>query len=379
MLRVRLKNSNSLLLCLLMHQCACAEQMRVDWRQEQPAVTLDAAVALCEARGAALCLPRSPADNALLTPGTWIGALATPAGAVSLRTRAPLRFAMPLAAAEGPLVAGPANWTTAGAGATACCAPEVVVRVRWRASDPAPALPALSPPEPSVQALPCQAGYACPGREAPPAPCANGTHSAAPAAATCDACPAGTFSTARSKTCTPCEAGTYAAASRSGACTPCEPGSYAAARDAPCPTCPAGAYCPSPAQASATCPAHTATPRPGMQSKLDCACAEGYACTYVRRIMVTLSLTAAVDHDRLIAALAFAAGVPAHKVSVVAQGQRRLLSAQVVAFLEGVDAMRGAPLGLPIEAFAWEPSHWVLARPPVRVSLSLSPTRFAKP
>ena len=98
-----------------------------------------------------------------------------------------------------------------------------------------------------------------------------------------------------------------------------------------------------------------------MVTKLSCLCQDGYACTYVRRVVVTLVLSSPVDTLTIVQALALAARVSPDKVSVLPHGttNRRLLHAVVM----GVSQIDQAPTGLPIEEFRWEVAHWVTPRP----------------
>ncbi|KAH8073869.1 hypothetical protein JL721_2415 [Aureococcus anophagefferens] len=88
-------------------------------------------------------------------------------------------------------------------------------------------------------------------------------------AATCDACPPGTYSEENAATCTACDAGRYSAAgaaacssasagsfvSSTGASaeTPCAPGTYSAAGEDACTACDAGFYAPAGSAACAAC------------------------------------------------------------------------------------------------------------------------------
>ena len=109
--------------------------------------------------------------------------------------------------------------------------------------------------------------------------CSGGTYSAvvgATSSATCQTCPAGTFSTNGSTSCTTCPAGTFSAAG-AASCTPCPAGTYAPSpgQAGSCTACPLGSYATT--TTCTPCPAGTFTTMSGASSVQACysACGAG--------------------------------------------------------------------------------------------------------
>ena len=352
---MRLKNSSLLLSMLLLSTQVLG--MQVVW-QRVPVETFEGALALCDAVGAVMCLPRNAAEDALLAGGTWWVAAGN-GSLVSHYTGLPLTFPLSSSPNSGHwATTGNGTWVAAARASVACCVLEARLRVRWPVG--------VAKGKEVVVAEVCGKGYACAGEEAPPTPCLNGTYSDATATSSCSACPAGSYTPPSSvaEQCVACSPGTYAPYRSSNRCLPCAQGTFwANKRDAACPLCPVGAYCPSPSQSSLQCPSYTSTTEAGRQSKLDCLCADGHVCTYVKRIVVTLQLTVPANTTQLVEALSRAAGVSVDKVTVVS---RRSL--EVTAFVEGTDSLSRAPAGLAVRHYHWEPRHWVLPRPSIQPS-----------
>ena len=341
-----------LLTLLLLLQETCL--VTVVW-QSPSLLSFEATAAECEARGAAVCR-----DEALLSPNTWVATVCSYGELRSYYTNHSLQqsFAGCATNVRRMVTSVSGGITLAEEASTqrgACCEVEVTVRTSAAAA-------MLSPATVGVRATPCQRGYACAGLQAAPTACASGTFAAAEGAASCQACQPGTFSAlSAAYQCTTCPPGTYASLWRSDSCTPCVTGTYAVStRSAPCPICPLGAYCPDPSLGSAQCPAHTYTAERGTVTKLSCLCQDGYACTYVRRVLVTLELSAPVGDDVLKQALAQAAGVSPDKVVIQPHGRRLL---HVTAFVMGATRIDKEVVALPVRTLTWEMAHWVTPRP----------------
>ena len=325
--------------------------MTVVWTSSEP-LTFEATLVECEARKAVMCSPRDNVSMAMLN-NAWTSTVCRGGELRNYYTNVSLHTSC-----SGVVLQEQKQG--------ACCVLEVLTPRPELLFSLLPTRDAPLTRAFGVLATLCPKGHSCAGMQASPAACASGTFANAQGASSCDACQPGTYAASvASYQCQVCPPGTYTSLWRSGSCSPCVQGTYTiGVRSEPCPLCPLGAYCPDPSLGSAQCPAHTYTAERGMVTKLSCLCQDGYACTYVRRVVVTLVLSSPVDTLTIVQALALAARVSPDKVTVLPHG-RRLLNAVVTihAVVMGVSRIDQAPIGLPIKEFRWEVAHWVTPRP----------------
>jgi len=252
----------------------------------------------------------------------------------------------------------------------------------------------------SASCIPCPKGQYCAAATTTPANCAAGTYrdsTGGKVAGDCSDCPAGQHCVAGTYAPTNCSAGTFRSTTKGtsiSTCVPCTVGYYCGektstpiacpvgtfrtntgagylsdcgvctqgtfdatttARTTDCPTCPAISYCTSPL-IKLTCPVNTISAQ-GSTSQLACRCDAGYFCTYVKKVLIVVTLNstvAAFNSDtggvrtQLIAAIAKAAGVTIDKITIgsvqvhASTGARRLLGyidegIDIITHVEGVD------------------------------------------
>ena len=223
--------------------------------------------------------------------------------------------------------------------------------------------------------------------------CASGSYAAESGSSRCSLCPAGGYA-AVVVGCGLCGAGTYTSAAGASACVACAAGTYGSHANATanaCVGCAAGTYAPAGASVCVGCPAHTSSAYGAAASLMDCACIDGYACVYVKRITVLLTLqnmtlaqfTPAVQAN-LVASVASAAHVPVSSVTLVsyaaaAAGRRRLMGAELmmrvrltVLHADALDVRRAAIM---MHRRAWASTvalvavdvQWYAAPPSIRV------------
>jgi hypothetical protein len=213
----------------------------------------------------------------------------------------------------------------------------------------------------SAACVPCPGGTYCGERTSSPISCPVGTFRAQGSSTVCVPCPEGKYCGEQTSSPVSCPVGTFRANTGAGYlsdCSVCTQGTFdvtTTARTTDCLTCPAISYCPSPLS-KLTCPVNTISIQ-GSTSQLACRCNAGYFCTYIKKVLIVVTLNSTVDafnndvggvRTQLIAAIAIAAGVTIDKITIgsvqvhTSTGTRRLLGysddgIDVITHVEGVD------------------------------------------